>query len=396
MRHVSPQPQQTAGVTADLGDVRRDGKIKWRITRALYAHNGASRCSGDDGELDVRTPVSGPPMCPGVWRGVLAHHREMGVEAGLNRSPREVTAGEPGAALRPSHELVHGGLSRGGHRDVVVSQSRRLHRGGVAHDAWLRALRASSDIDWSYLRSVLVTALRRIVHDAPAVEASRLGNNNVSVTAARETAMAQLMAGSEGRAWLTRGDLARASVPTRFDAHLAVMGQDAAPHAGTHRWTRYWGTDIELTVIAAAMRCAVVCVECASSSPFYLAIPADVAEISGDASGLLRLGRYMPHGTVGELSDEVGGFTLVWSAARGRVRLRLRLVDASSIAARNAAAAVNGWTGGEERGHVVGTAPHPRETCLPAMVVVHRSDHFDSLQPPPECVLVLEREDVEP
>ena len=266
-------------------------------------------------------------------------------------------------------------------------------------NSWLRALRASSVIDWSDLRSVLVRALRRIVRDAPAVEASRLGNNNVSVTAARETAMDQLMAGSEGRAWLTRGDLARASVPTRFDAHLAVMGQDAAPHAGTHRWTRYWGTDIELTVIAAAMRCAVVCVECASSSPFYLAIPADVAEISGDASGLLRLGRYMPHGTVGELSDEVGGFTLVWSAARRRVRLRVRLVDAWSNAAAdaaNAAAAVNSWTGDEEQGHVAWTAPHPRETCWPAMVVVHRRGHFDSLQPPPDCVLVLEREDVEP
>jgi hypothetical protein len=52
--------------------------------------------------------------------------------------------------------------------------------------------------------------------------------------------MSQLMAGSEGRAWLTEGKLASAAVKVRFEAHLAVMAKDAKPHSGTSRWTRYW------------------------------------------------------------------------------------------------------------------------------------------------------------
>ena len=47
-------------------------------------------------------------------------------------------------------------------------------------------------------------------------------------------------AGSQGRSWLTEGKLANASISERFEAHLGVMCQDAKPHSGTSRWTRYW------------------------------------------------------------------------------------------------------------------------------------------------------------
>jgi hypothetical protein len=214
------------------------------------------------------------------------------------------------------------------------------------------------------------------------------------------------------------------------------------------------GTDVELAVLAASLRCAIVCVECARGgeaepgegrSPFYLALPADVAErkhptgrrSSGnvrdsDASGaengtggtagggggggsLLRLGRYMPHGAVkdDEDADEnkesgaAGGGSLVWSAARGKVRLRVRLVEAASAAASAAARGCGGGGGGGSggggsgedvnngggaatkdgggkgkgkgkggKGAVGASAPRscrPRYSyCLPALVVVHR------------------------
>ena len=62
--------------------------------------------------------------------------------------------------------------------------------------------------------------------------------------------MTQLMSGSQGRDWLTRGALARASVSERFDAHLDVMSRDAKPHSGTSRWTRFWGTDVEAVALS--------------------------------------------------------------------------------------------------------------------------------------------------
>lgn len=157
-------------------------------------------------------------------------------------------------------------------------------------------------------------------------------------------------------------------------------------------------------------------------SPFYLALPTDVLEsekkhprrrqsggtseeVTGGAGGrsLLRLGRYMPHGSAPARGceedhhrerrnagaperDDGGGRSggcLVWRAARGRVRLRVRLVEASSAAA---SAAVRGC-GGDRQSR--------RRHCLPALVVVHRPGHFDSLQPPRGHVLVLEREEDE-
>jgi hypothetical protein len=143
----------------------------------------------------------------------------------------------------------------------------------------------------------------------------------------------------------------------------------------------------------------------------------------------------MPHGAVGEYQggdkgeerrtrEETEGVagSLVWSAARGKVRLRVRLVKASSAAAAAAAgggrAGVSGGNNsagddvqggggvppkkGKRRRVEAATAAAAAACrtrsyyCLPALVVVHRPGHFDSLQPPPGHVLVMEREVVDP
>lgn len=80
-------------------------------------------------------------------------------------------------------------------------------------------------------------ALKKIVRDAPEATSAAAARRPA---AARADAMSQLMAGSEGRAWLAQGTLARATVGERFKAHLGVMAQDAKPHSGTSRWRRYW------------------------------------------------------------------------------------------------------------------------------------------------------------
>ena len=217
--------------------------------------------------------------------------------------------------------------------------------------------------------------------------------------------MTQLMSGSQGRDWLTRGALARASVSERFDAHLDVMSRDAKPHSGTSRWTRFWGTDVEAVALASALRVAVVCVETADGagasgrSPFFLGVPADIAEVTGSnpareriregrsSPGPARFGRYMPRG---EASDGA----LTWTAARGRVRLTVREVKANSAAASAAigdfATARDGATGPSRRG-----GENARDASLfPALVIIHRPGHFDSLQPREGRVLVLEREEM--
>ena len=122
--------------------------------------------------------------------------------------------------------------------------------------------------------------------------------------------MNELCAGEEGRAWLHRGKFASALPYERFHAHLEVMSKDAAPHSGRSRWTRFWGTDVEVTALAAALGVACVVVECDESrgtgrSPYYLAVPAHVAEAmdpiesienAGGTKRKMRPGRYMPHG----------------------------------------------------------------------------------------------------
>lgn len=275
----------------------------------------------------------------------------------------------------------------------------------------------AGDVTWAHLRAVLVRRLRDIVRDAPEAAAA----SSVSTTTtekqtkqtkkirrrverrAREAAMTQLMSGSQGRDWLTRGALARASVSERFEAHLDVMSRDAKPHSGTSRWTRFWGTDVEAVALASALRVAVVCVETADGagasgrSPFFLGVPADIAEVrrrdrdrnreDRSSSGPARFGRYMPRG---EASDGA----LTWTAARGRVRLTVREVKANSAAA---SAAIGGFA--TKRDGPTGPSRRAGENAtdanlFPALVIIHRPGHFDSLQPREGRVLVLEREEV--
>ena len=94
-------------------------------------------------------------------------------------------------------------------------------------------------IEWSHLRAALVQALKQTVRDAKKRDRDRVMN--------------ELCAGEEGRAWLHRGKFASALPYERFHAHLEVMSKDAAPHSGRSRWTRFWGTDVEVTALAAAL-----------------------------------------------------------------------------------------------------------------------------------------------
>ena len=235
-------------------------------------------------------------------------------------------------------------------------------------------------IQWSHLRAALVQALKQTVRDAKKRDRDRVMN--------------ELCAGEEGRAWLHRGKFASALPYERFHAHLEVMSKDAAPHSGRSRWTRFWGTDVEVTALAAALGVACVVVECDESrgtgrSPYYLAVPAHVAEAmdpiesienAGGTKRKMRPGRYMPHGewvNSGKSSKPELAFEPSNRGA-GRTQLCVRAVKAGS---RRAAAASEGrWGGG------AGVRRY-----IPAIVVIHRPGHFDSLQPAKGTVLVLER-----
>ena len=171
----------------------------------------------------------------------------------------------------------------------------------------------------------------------------------------------------------------------------------------------------------------------------------------------MRMGRYFPHGEVSHCCDEINkheneevknmreenffragaagsgtgddgdaGESLMWSATRGKVRLRVRSVDASSAAAmtaaRNRGGGGEGSCNGDEKGRGEGECAKMGDEAvaaaekkkkkkkkmkmkkkkrlegsdrhvmlLPALVVVHRPGHFDSLQPPLGRVLILER-----
>ena len=91
----------------------------------------------------------------------------------------------------------------------------------------------------------------------------------------------------------------------------------------------------------------------------------------------------------GEASDGA----LTWTAARGRVRLTVREVKANSAAA---AAAIGSFT--TARDNLAESSRRGEDSrdarLLPALVIIHRPGHFDSLQPREGRVLVLEREAV--
>ena len=169
-----------------------------------------------------------------------------------------------------------------------------------------------------------------------------------------------------------QGALAFATASERFERYAAAMAADAAPHAGTRRWTRHWGADVEATALAEALNVAVVCVETADRSnptddrsrrtepKMYLGVPSAFAEREGDetrthstnqrrtnqrrTSERLRLGRYLPRGRLldggppasagaGEKKMKLGAAgsfaRAAWTSARGGVRLTVALVPAS-------------------------------------------------------------------
>lgn len=285
-----------------------------------------------------------------------------------------------------------------------------LERGGRATPGWRHYVRPLSEredaaalhgavagsnrggVEWTHLRRALVRALEDTVADARKRD--------------RDRVMTQLCAGEEGRAWLRRGKFAAALPYERFRAHLDVMAKDAAPHSGRDTWTRFWGTDVEVTALCAALGVAAVVVECADNhggnnhggrSPYYLAVPADVAEETAAADGSgwdrfvkydgrsgpmkrirMRPGRYMPHG-------EWVGESLEFTPTNRPTGVRLRVLRVREGSKK----AVKAWKGGGEGGEGGGAGGKRR--YIPAIVVVHAPGHFDSLQPREGTTLVLER-----
>ena len=210
---------------------------------------------------------------------------------------------------------------------------------------------------------------------------------------ARENAMKALMAGEQGRAWLTRGALRDAPIARRFDRYVDAMATDASRFVGQKTWRRFWGADNELVCLATKLRVAMVCVETATKTHgAFLAVPPDVAETSAARGvalgGVARFGRYFRDGAFETVTSTVNvdhsrstsrvkkEKCLRWRASRGAVTLTVRAARADSKAAGRAV----GGGGGDNR------------QTLPALVVVHRPGHFDSLQPEEGYVLVMERE----
>ena len=253
-------------------------------------------------------------------------------------------------------------------------------------------------VTWASLRAALARHLRAVARDAPRVagvadergpfasetEARRTKRH---ARRARENAMKALMAGEQGRAWLTRGALRDAPIARRFDRYVESMATDASRFAGQSTWRRFWGADNELVCLATKLRVAMVCIEAATKAGgAFLAVPPDVAE-AGAAThaaldGRARFGRYVCDGafetvtsteTLHSRSHSRSAKCLRWRASRGAVTLTVRAARADSKAARRA-------VGGDVR------------RTLPALVVVHGPGHFDSLQPEEGYVLVMERE----
>ena len=286
------------------------------------------------------------------------------------------------------------------------------------------------DVTWADLRAVLARRLRGVARAPPG--------------ASRDAAMATLTRGDEGRRWLREGALALATASERFERYAAAMAADAAPHAGTRRWTRHWGADVEATALAEALNVAVVCVETADRSnptddrsrrtepKMYLGVPSAFAEREGNETRThstnqrrtnerrtnerLRLGRYLPRGRLldggppasagaGERKMKLGAAgsraRAAWTSARGGVRLTVALVPASSRAARIASGGAGGATRGSGSGSGSGSGlgsgsgsgsnSGPRR--IPALAMVHRPGHFDALVAPRGYALVLEREE---
>jgi hypothetical protein len=230
----------------------------------------------------------------------------------------------------------------------------------------------SAAITWKQLRAALVKSLHQTVDDA-----------NVSD---KNSVMVNFCEGEYGRAWLNEGDLKNASPRERFDAHLHVMAQDASRHADNNdRWTRYWGSDVEVTALAAALGVACVVIdESNGEGRYYLAVPAHVTEPIENTDGTderkMRPGLYMLNGEWAPQSSKSAQLMFKPSNRGAKsISLCVREVEAGS---EEANAASKGQWSEDDR-------------YLPAIVLIHRPKHYDSLQPKKDKVLVLERESVD-
>ena len=286
-----------------------------------------------------------------------------------------------------------------------------LERGGRATPGWRHYVRPLSEredaaalhgavagsnrggVEWTHLRRALVRALEDTVADARKRD--------------RDRVMTQLCAGEEGRAWLRRGKFARALPYERFRAHLDVMAKDAAPHSGRDTWTRFWGTDVEVTALCAALGVAAVVIECADNhggdhgrSPYYLAVPADVAEeTAADDGGWDRFVKYDDGGrsATSRIRMRPGGIRRTASGSGDALEFARptdrRACDCASCGcargrkrrSKRGRGAARGARGARGAGRGGGGAR------APAIVVVHAPGHFDSLQPRDGTTLVLER-----
>ena len=154
--------------------------------------------------------------------------------------------------------------------------------------------------------------------------------------------MKALMAGEQGRAWLTRGALRDAPIARRFDRYVDAMATDASRFVGQKTWRRFWGADNELVCLATKLRVAMVCVETATKTHgAFLAVPPDVAETSAARGvaldGVARFGRYFRDGAFETVKNSTVTVDhsrstsrvkkekcLRWRASRGAVTLTVR------------------------------------------------------------------------
>ena len=163
--------------------------------------------------------------------------------------------------------------------------------------------------------------------------------------------------GKEGRGYLRRGRLRRATNEERFAKYLKTMRANAATYANTSRWSRYWGSDAEVTVISQLAKTAIVCAETSSDArganepaSFCVAVP-DLENTSITAA------RYYASGAL-DASDG----TVTWISSRRDVSYVLRAVDVDDDRFR------------------AQTHRHPSGIArVPAIAIRHHPGHFEAL-----------------
>jgi len=165
-----------------------------------------------------------------------------------------------------------------------------------------------------------------------------------------------LLNGGEGREYLHKGKLRRATVEKRFHAYLKTMRKDATPYIGSSKWKRYWATDAEMVAFASFEGIAVVCLEVSddisatSQSPWYLAVPkSKPSEVDGSVA---ELGRYLSNGRYSSCGRRV-----VWQCSKTKTRYVLES------------------THDDEKRAEITISPH----AFHAVVIKHFPGHFEAL-----------------